>query len=44
MIEKTPYQLALEVIEMLLSKNNTEKYQIAQAFLQDAKKKLEAAR
>lgn len=37
----TPYLEALAIIEMLLSKTNTDKYRIAKEFLDEAKKKLE---
>ena len=42
-MNKTPYQEALEIIELLLRSNETKKYEIAKAFLEQAKKKLEPA-
>lgn len=40
---KSPYIEALEIIELLLRSNETKKYEIAKAFLEQAKKKLEPA-
>lgn len=40
---KSPYIEALEIIELLLKSNETKKYEIAKAFLEQAKKKLEPA-
>lgn len=40
----TPYSEALKIIELLLSSNETKKYEIAKAFLEQAKKKLEPSK